>query len=49
METKKTEMMKHSLLPINQSLFENEKWNEVEIAKREEELFDRAIDIWKRD
>jgi len=46
---KKPEMMKHSLLPINQTLFENKKWNEVDIAKRGEELFDRALSVWKRD
>ncbi|WP_426032857.1 DUF262 domain-containing protein [Cypionkella sp. TWP1-2-1b2] len=46
--TKKPEMMKHSLLPINLSLFEKETWNEQQIAERGEQLFIRAQNLWPR-
>ncbi|MBP2431498.1 DUF262 domain-containing protein [Bradyrhizobium elkanii] len=45
---KRPEMMKHSLLPINQSLLETSEWDEKSIAHRGLELFDRAAQIWKR-
>ena len=45
---KRPEMMKHSLLPINQALLETTAWNEAAILKRGEELFERALGIWKR-
>lgn len=45
---KRPEMMKHSLLPINQSLLETKEWNEEAISLRGQELFSRAVQIWKR-
>lgn len=45
---KRPEMMKHSLLPLNQQLFEVEHWDEVAIKVRAESLFGRAIEIWRR-
>lgn len=45
---KKPELMKHSLLPINQSLQDHAEWSEEQIAARGEMLFERARDIWKR-
>ncbi len=38
---KRPEMMKHSLLPINQELLETLEWNEAAILKRGESLFTR--------
>lgn len=46
-EQKRPEMMKHSLLPINQALRDMKSWDELAIAKRGEELFDSALRIWK--
>ena len=43
---KRPEMMKHSLLPINQSLADVLVWDEAAIQKRGEELFKRAAGIW---
>ena len=40
--------MKHSLLPINQSLLEMPVWDEAAILKRGEELLGRALMIWER-
>lgn len=45
---KRPEMMKHSLLPINQDLLETMDWDETAILKRGEELFERALQIWRR-
>lgn len=45
---KRAEMMKHSLLPINQNLFGLDLWNEATILDRGEELFKEAIGIWSR-
>jgi uncharacterized protein with ParB-like and HNH nuclease domain len=47
---KRPEMMKHSLLPINQTLLslETKVWNEAAILMRGKELFDRALSIWTR-
>jgi uncharacterized protein with ParB-like and HNH nuclease domain len=42
------EMMKHSLLPINQTLWGTTVWDEEAILKRGEELFERALEIWER-
>jgi Protein of unknown function (DUF1524) len=42
------EMKKHSLLPLNQSLFEVEVWDEDAIKKRGEDLFGVALKIWPR-
>jgi uncharacterized protein with ParB-like and HNH nuclease domain len=46
---KRPEMMQHSLLPLNQSLFAMEVWDESTISKRGEELFKRALLIWPQD
>jgi uncharacterized protein with ParB-like and HNH nuclease domain len=43
---KRPELMKHSLLPINQVLAAAEKWDEASINARAEELFERALHIW---
>lgn len=45
---KKPEMLKNSLLPINQNLYHHDNWDEVAIVKRSEELFDKAMKIWPR-
>ncbi len=45
---KRPEMMRHSLLPLNQSLLELEKWNEDSIQSRALELFERARQIWAK-
>lgn len=42
------ELMKHSLLPINQSLVVAANWDEDAIGHRGQELFERAVQIWKR-
>jgi len=47
-EQKRPELMKHSLLPLNQSLLELEQWNEAAIQVRGAELFERALQIWPR-
>ncbi|TRL25158.1 DUF262 domain-containing protein [Methylosinus sporium] len=45
---KRPELMKHSLLPINQALNEADEWNEDKIAARAEDLFARALTLWPR-
>jgi hypothetical protein len=45
---KRPAMMKHSLLPINQSLTDLETWDESAISKRGAELFTHALKIWPR-
>ena len=45
---KRTEMAKHSLLPINQRLSEIEVWDENAILNRGKDLFERALKIWER-
>ena len=45
---KRPAMMKHSLLPINQTLSNLDSWDESEIAKRGADLFKRALTIWPR-
>jgi hypothetical protein len=47
-EQKRPELMKHSLLPLNQSLLESGSWNELTIQKRASELFERARQLWPR-
>jgi Protein of unknown function (DUF1524) len=47
-DQKRPEMMKHSMLPINQSLLETTVWDETAILNRGEELFSRALQIWGR-
>jgi hypothetical protein len=46
--TKRPELMRHSLLPINQELTGFESWNEEAIAKRAEDLFKKALKQWPR-
>lgn len=45
---KKTELMKSSLLPINQALFGLEQWNEETIGERSKDLLSRALQLWPR-
>jgi hypothetical protein len=45
---KRPEMMKHSLLPINQMLCDKQTWDETEILARGQQLFDKALTIWTR-
>jgi uncharacterized protein with ParB-like and HNH nuclease domain len=45
---KRPELMKHSLLPLNQSLLKLEQWNEAAIQSRGGELFERAVKIWSK-
>jgi len=47
-EQKRPELMKNSLLPINQSMLELTEWNEASIQKRGVNLFERAKQIWPR-
>jgi hypothetical protein len=44
--SKKPELLRFSLLPINQQLHKFEFWNEETIVQRGRELFERAIEIW---
>ena len=46
---KKPELMRYSLLPINQQLHEADKWDEEGIAKRGEALLEKALKLWPRD
>lgn len=48
-DQKRPEMMKHSLLPINQALLEMKTWDETSIEERGKELLARALGVWKRD
>jgi len=43
---KKPELLRHSLLPINQQLHEAADWDEATIEKRGRELFQRALRLW---
>jgi uncharacterized protein with ParB-like and HNH nuclease domain len=45
-DKKRPELVKHSLLPINQSLTDVAAWDEAAILKRGEALFQRALGIW---
>ena len=45
---KKPELLRHSLLPINQQLHDIDPWDEAAIEKRSEELFQRAAKLWPR-
>lgn len=47
-KSKLPELMKHSLLPINQQLAKKSSWDESEIFARGEALFQRALKIWPR-
>ncbi|MDD3581133.1 MAG: HNH endonuclease family protein [Desulfobacca sp.] len=44
--TKKPELLKSSLLPINQYLYDFRVWDETAIVNRGKELFSRALLIW---
>jgi uncharacterized protein with ParB-like and HNH nuclease domain len=44
--TKKPEILKSSLLPINQQLVDKDKWNEATIVDRSTDLFKLALSIW---
>ena len=43
---KRGELMRHSLLPINQQLSDKDAWGEDAISKRSDALFERALKIW---
>jgi uncharacterized protein with ParB-like and HNH nuclease domain len=43
---KRPELMRHSLLPINQQLSLVESWSEAAIETRSAELFERAVRLW---
>ncbi|HMG11559.1 MAG TPA: HNH endonuclease family protein, partial [Gemmatimonadaceae bacterium] len=45
---KKPELLKHSLLPINQLLHDSDSWDETTIASRGEALLSRALKLWPR-
>lgn len=45
---KKPELLKNSLLPINQMLHDQHVWNETTIAARGESLLEQALKIWPR-
>lgn len=45
---KKPELLRNSLLPINQQLHEIEVWDEDAIEQRSDVLFQRALKIWPR-
>jgi Protein of unknown function (DUF1524) len=43
---KRPELLRHSLLPINQQLYNQDVWDEAAIAKRSDELLTRALKLW---
>lgn len=45
---KKAELLRHSLLPINQQLHSIDAWDEETIADRANALLTRALDLWPR-
>jgi uncharacterized protein with ParB-like and HNH nuclease domain len=45
---KKPELMKYSVLSINQEFYNQLDWNEREIAARGRRLFQKALEIWSR-
>jgi hypothetical protein len=47
-EIKKAELLKHSLLPLNQYLQPLAKWDEEEIVTRGKHLFQHAMRLWPR-
>lgn len=47
-DRKKTEMAKHSLLPMNRELLNASVWNEASITERGDDLFSRAKTVWAR-
>ena len=46
---KKLEILRHSLLPINQQLQDWDVWDETAIMKRGDSIFDHALKLWPRD
>jgi hypothetical protein len=46
--TKKPELLKHSLLPINQQFHDVVAWDENAIMRRSDALFARALKVWPR-
>ena len=48
-EKKKPELLRYSLLPINQQLHDRDMWDEASIAERGEALLERALSIWPRE
>jgi hypothetical protein len=45
---KRPELLRHSLLPINQQLHDVEVWDEGAIAQRSDALLKRALKVWPR-
>jgi len=45
---KKAELLRHSLLPINQQLHSIDAWDEGTIADRANALLNRALELWPR-
>lgn len=45
---KKVELIRHSLLPINQQLHDLEVWDEEAISNRSNALLERALKLWPR-
>jgi hypothetical protein len=45
---KRPELLSHSLLPINQQLRNVDVWDEAAIAKRSNDLLERALMLWPR-
>ena len=48
-KVKKPEIMRHSLLPINQQLQDWVAWDESSIAARGDGLFEHALNLWPRE
>ncbi len=47
-KTKKAEILRHSLLPINQQLRDSEIWDETAITNRGDAIFGHALRLWPR-
>jgi hypothetical protein len=45
---KKPDLLRHSLLPINQQFHDVDVWDEAAIEKRSDELFQQAVRLWPR-
>lgn len=45
---KRPELLRHSLLPINQGLHSISDWDEAAIQARSDEMFERALTLWPR-
>jgi len=43
---KRPELMRHSLLPINQQLGDKDSWDEAAIRERGDALLGRALEVW---